>query len=137
MASFWCKIYSKLTMKTPERHHLYTLKTSENVRFSDVFWGYRWRRFVVFIVNFEYVIASWKDIFVIKSSWYNLVNCFRKEYCLKCLAWLWIRLWICSRYFEKSVQDISWKSEKICFNFLSSVCFILVFFIYHNLSTIS
>ena len=50
-----CEICSKLTIKTPERRYLYPLKTSENLWFSDVFRGYRWRRSGVFIVNFEHI----------------------------------------------------------------------------------
>ena len=52
-----CEICSKLTMKTPERRHLYPIKTSEKQRFPDVFIGYRRRRSGVFIVNFEYNIS--------------------------------------------------------------------------------
>ena len=43
-----CEIFSKLTIKKPERRH--------------------WCRFGVFIVNFEHVIAGWEVYFVFTQT---------------------------------------------------------------------
>ena len=49
------EVCSKLITKTPERQHQYSLKKSENQRFSDVFKGYRKRRSLACIVSFEQI----------------------------------------------------------------------------------
>ena len=71
-----CKIYSKLSTKTPQQSLSYPLKTLENQSFSGVFLRYKWRCSGVFIATVIVIVIllfyCWLWTGKCLKGWYKL-----------------------------------------------------------------